>query len=57
MLRVGIRTVIWAIYQNRFEIQIMVDHLCGHDCQQEDALNVHNMNVGYGGNQTFMHES
>ena len=49
--------VLRAIYQDRFEIQIMVDHSCGHDRQRDVGLNVHNMNVGYGGNQTFMHES
>jgi hypothetical protein len=46
-----------GIYGERFAIQIMVDHSCGHDRQREDGLNVHNMNVSYGGTQKVMHES
>ena len=34
---------------DKYEIQIMVDHSCGHDCQREDGLNIKTMNKSYGG--------
>ena len=40
-----------------FDVKFNVDHSCGHDRQRPDALNVNNMNQGYGGKQTCMHDS
>jgi hypothetical protein len=40
-----------------YQFLFLFDHSCGHDRAREDALNVNNMNTGFGGKQTRMHDS
>ena len=50
--------VVMALFsEDLYEIQFLVDHLCGHDRQREDGLNIRNMNREYGGKQRKMHSS
>ena len=39
-----------------FDVKYNVDHSCRHDRQRLDSLNVHRMNVEYGGNQNKCHD-
>ena len=40
-----------------FDVEILVDHSCGHDRQRDDSLNLVRMNVRCGGKQAKMHDS
>jgi hypothetical protein len=40
-----------------YHFLFLFDHSCGHDRARHDALNVNNMNTGYGGKQTRMHDT
>ena len=42
---------------DKFEVQILVDHSCGHDRQRTDGLNVVCMNSMYGGKQRRIHDT
>jgi hypothetical protein len=48
--------VIKTLYP-QFQFLFLFDHSCGHDRARDDALNVRNMNRGFGGSQPAMHES
>ena len=41
----------------QFQFLFLFDHSCGHDRARDDALNVRNMNRGFGVSQPAMHES
>jgi TfoX/Sxy family transcriptional regulator of competence genes len=43
--------VVTTLYP-QYQFLFLFDHSCGHDRAREDALNVNNMNTGYGGKQT-----
>ena len=42
---------------DKFEVQILVDHSCGHDHKRTDGLNVVCMNSMYGGKQRRIHDT
>eukprot|EP00957_Ditylum_brightwellii_P157588 11994787-Ditylum_brightwellii.AAC.1 len=42
--------VMFAVHGTRFDIVLLLDHSC-KNCMCPDALNVHYMNVGFGGKQ------
>jgi hypothetical protein len=48
--------VVTTLYPH-YQFLFLFDHSCGHDRAREDALNVNNMNTGYGGKQTRMHDT
>ena len=49
--------VLFVVYGRRFDIVLLLDHSC-KNCICPDALNVHAMNVGFGGKQSsIMHQS
>jgi len=41
----------------QYQFLFLFDHSCGHDKAREDALNVRNMNKGFGGSKPKMHDT